>query len=99
QHYIGPKEYERLKTLGVGLEQSIYFGGFPLPQQYGGLPMEWVVVPILWLMHWFYSFTGNYGVAIILLTVIFKVLFFPLSVKRIKSMKSMKARSPQANPL
>ena len=99
QHYIGPKEYERLKTLGVGLEQSIYFGGFPLPQHYGGLPMEWVVVPILWLMHWFYGFIGNYGVAIILLTVIFKVLFFPLSVKSMKSMKAMQAIQPQVNAL
>jgi len=99
QHYIGPKEYERLKTLGVGLEQSIYFGGFPLPQHYGGLPMEWVVVPVLWLMHWFYAFTGNYGVAIILLTVIFKVLFFPLSVKSMKSMKAMQAIQPQVNAL
>ena len=99
QHYVGPKEYERLKTLGVGLEQSIYFGGFPLPQHYGGLPMEWIVVPILWLMHWFYSFIGNYGVAIILLTVIFKVIFFPLTVKSMKSMKAMQAIQPQVNAL
>jgi len=99
QHYVGPKEYERLKALGVGLEQSIYFGGFPLPQHYGGLPMEWVVVPVLWLMHWFYKFTGNYGIAIILLTVIFKVLFFPLTVKSMKSMKAMQAIQPQVNAL
>ena len=99
QHYVGPKEYERLKALNVGLEQSIYFGGFPLPQNYGGLPMEWVVVPILWLMHWFYKFSGNYGVAIILLTVIFKVLFFPLTVKSMKSMKAMQAIQPQVNAL
>ena len=39
----------------------------------------------------FYSFTGNYGIAIILLTVIFKVLFFPLTVKSMKSMKAMQA--------
>ena len=49
--YVGPKEYDRLKAFGVGLEKSIYFGGFPLPQSYGGLPMEWVTVPLLWLLH------------------------------------------------
>jgi YidC/Oxa1 family membrane protein insertase len=97
--YVGPKEYDRLKALGVGLEKSIYFGGFPLPQAYGGLPMEWVVVPVLWLMHWIYGVVGNYGVAIIVLTVIAKVLFFPLSVKSMKSMKAMQALQPQINAL
>lgn len=97
--YVGPKEYARLKALGVGLEKSVFFGGFPLPQAYGGLPMEWVVVPILWLMHLFYDFTRNYGVAIILLTVIAKVLFFPLSVKSMRSMKAMQAIQPQVNAL
>jgi len=97
--YIGPKEYDRLKALGVGLEKSIFFGGFPAPQAYGGLPMEWIAVPILWLMHWFYGFIGNYGVAIILLTVVFKALFFPLSVKSLKSMKAMQAIQPQVNAL
>ncbi|OGK87612.1 MAG: hypothetical protein A2X52_00335 [Candidatus Rokubacteria bacterium GWC2_70_16] len=97
--YAGPKEYDRLKALGVGLEKTIFFGGFPMPQSYGGLPMEWVAVPILWLMHWFYGFTGNYGVAIILLTVVFKALFFPLTVKSMKSMKGMQAIQPQVNAL
>ena len=55
--YVGPKEYDRLKAFGIGLEKAIYFGGFPLPQNYGGLPMEWVTVPLLWLMHLFYTFT------------------------------------------
>jgi YidC/Oxa1 family membrane protein insertase len=97
--YIGPKEYERLKAVGVGLEKSIYFGGFPLPQTYGGLPMEWLAVPILWLMHLFYRFTGNYGAAIILLTVITKVLFFPLTIKSMTSMKAMQALQPQINAI
>jgi YidC/Oxa1 family membrane protein insertase len=97
--YVGPKEYDRLKALGVGLEKSIYFGGFPLPQNYGGLPMEWVTVPLLWLLHAFYGWTGNYGVAIILLTVIMKAVFFPLTVKSMRSMKAMQAIQPQVNQL
>ncbi len=97
--YLGPKEYERLKSLGVGLEKSMYFGGFPLPQAYGGLPMEWLAVPILWVINHFRAYTGNYGVAIILLTIITKVLFFPLTIKSMASMKAMQALQPQVNAL
>ncbi|PYO58207.1 MAG: hypothetical protein DMD83_05245 [Candidatus Rokuibacteriota bacterium] len=97
--YIGPKEYDRLKAVGVGLEKSIYFGGFPLPQAYGGLPMEWHAVPIMWLMRLFYTYTGNYGAAIILLTVITKVLFFPLTIKSMTSMRAMQALQPQINTI
>ena len=97
--YVGPKEYDRLKSLGVGLEKAVYFGGFPLPQSYGGLPMEWIAVPILWLLRWFYGFTHNYGVAIILLTVITKVIFFPLTLKSMRSMKAMQALQPKINEL
>ena len=97
--YVGPKEYSRLKALGVGLEKSIYFGGFPLPQTYGGLPMEWIAVPILWLLGWFHHYTHNYGVAIILLTILTKVFFFPLTLKSMRSMKAMQALQPQINAL
>jgi YidC/Oxa1 family membrane protein insertase len=99
QSYLGPKEYDRLKAVGAGLENSIYFGGFPIPREYGGLPMEWLVVPVLWLMHRFYAFTHNYGIAIILLTVITKVIFFPLTIKSMTSMRAMQALQPQINAL
>ena len=97
--YIGPKEYERLKAIGFDLYKSIYFGGFPIPQAYGGLPMEWLAVPILLVLHYFYVYTGNYGVAIILLTVITKVLFFPLTIKSMSSMRAMQALQPQINAI
>ena len=45
--FVGPKEYDRLKA--VGLEGAINFGGFPVPRQWGGLPMDWLGVPILLL--------------------------------------------------
>jgi YidC/Oxa1 family membrane protein insertase len=95
--YIGPKEYEQLRALG--LEESIHFGGFPLPTECGGLPMRWVGVPILLLMKWMYAHLGNYGVAIILLTVLSKILFYPLTVKSMRSMKAMQALQPQINAL
>ncbi|HEY7435946.1 MAG TPA: membrane protein insertase YidC [Methylomirabilota bacterium] len=105
QSYVGPMEYERLKSLGVGLEKAIWFGGFPFPESKArdwGLPtfpMEYIVVPTLAIMRWFYHFVPNYGVAIILLTVITKVLLFPLTVKSMTSMKAMQALQPQINAL
>jgi len=97
QFYIGPKEYERLAA--YGLEGTLNFGGFPIPRKYGGIPMEWLGVPILKLMKWVYHYVGNYGVAIILLTVVSKVLFYPLTVKSMRSMKAMQALQPQVNAL
>jgi len=97
--YLGPKEHPRLKAVGVGLEKSIYFGGFPLPQSYGGLPMEWLAVPIMAVINIFHAYSGNYGVAIILLTIITKVLFFPLTLKSMTSMRAMQALQPQINAL
>jgi len=61
--------------------------------------MEWIAVPILWLLRWFYGYTLNYGVAIILLTVLTKVVFFPLTLKSMRSMKAMQALQPQINAL
>jgi len=95
--YAGPKEYGRLRA--VGLESTINFGGFPIPRAWGGLPMEWLGVPILLLMNWVYGYVGNYGIAIILLTVISKVLFYPLTVKSMRSMKAMQALQPRINAL
>ena len=95
--FLGPKEYDRLKALG--LEAAINFGGFPVPRSWGGLPMEWFGVPILLLMNWVYHHVGNYGIAIILLTVLSKILFYPLTVKSMRSMKAMQALQPQVNAL
>ncbi len=61
--------------------------------------MEWIAVPILAVMDCFYALHRNYGVAIILLTIITKVLFFPLTIKSMTSMKAMQALQPQINAL
>jgi YidC/Oxa1 family membrane protein insertase len=95
--FAGPKEYRLLE--GLKLEETLNFGGFPIPWYWGGLPMRWIGVPILWLMNWTYKHVGNYGIAIILLTVISKVLFYPLTVKSMRSMKAMQALAPQVNAL
>src|SRR5262245_4105396 len=95
--YAGPKEYDHLHR--VGLEETINFGGFPLPRECGGLPMKWFAVPILSLMNWLHAHVYNYGVAIILLTILSKVLFYPLTVWSMRSMNAMKELQPQINAL
>ena len=95
--YIGPKEVSRLEA--YGLEGSLNFGGFPAPRQWGGLPMEWIGLPILKFMNWVYKYVGNYGIAIILITILSKVLFYPLTLKSMRSMKAMQVLQPQINAL
>ncbi len=100
--YVGPKEWNRLVAQGVGLEQAQArnYGGFPFPRPYG-IPMQWFCVPLLWLMNFFASHVPgrNYGVAIILLTVLVKIAFYPLTQKSMRSMKQMQALQPQINAL
>ena len=96
--YVGPKELDRLEALG--LQGAINFGGFPIPRKWGGLPMEWLGMPILRLLNWVHDHVvANYGVAIIILTVISKILFFPLTIMGMRSMKAMQALTPQINAL
>jgi YidC/Oxa1 family membrane protein insertase len=96
--YVGPKEWDRLAAVGVGLEQA-------QARNYGEflwtLPMEWFCVPLLWLMNFFATrLPGqNYGVAIILLTFLVKIAFYPLAQKSMTSMKQMQALQPQLNAL
>jgi YidC/Oxa1 family membrane protein insertase len=61
--------------------------------------MAWIGIPILLLLKWMYQHIGNYGIAIIVLTVLSKVLFYPLTVKSMRSMKAMQALQPQINAL
>jgi YidC/Oxa1 family membrane protein insertase len=97
--YVGPKEWERLRALDVGLEaaQARNYGHF----MWVLFPMWWFCVPLLWLMNFFGTWLPgqNYGVAIILLTVLVKLAFYPLSLKSMRSMKQMQGLQPQLNAL
>ena len=86
--FIGPKELETLKAVGKGLERAIDFGYF-----------GFVSIPFLYLLHFFHSFTGSYGLDIILLTVLIKVLMAPLTHKSFVSMKAMQKLQPQMEKL
>jgi YidC/Oxa1 family membrane protein insertase len=82
--YAGPKEVMTLKAADDQLEKAVNFGWFDIIAQ-----------PLLVCLKFFYRFTHNYGVAIILLTVLIKLLFWPLTHKSYVSMRAMKKLQPK----
>ncbi len=82
--FYGPKKLTMLKEIGFNLDKSINFGWFDI-----------IAKPTLWLLNWFYAFCHNYGVAIILVTILFKAVFWPISQKGMKSMKNMQKLQPK----
>ncbi len=86
--YFGPKEYELLAASGHEYEATINYGFFhPLAK------------PLMVVLKFFYGFIGNYGFAIILLTICIKILFWPLTQKSYKSMKGMQKLQPEMKRL
>jgi YidC/Oxa1 family membrane protein insertase len=86
--FVGPKELDTLKSVGKGLERTIDFGYF-----------GFVSIPFLYVLHFFHGFTGSYGIDIILLTVLIKLLMAPLTHKSFVSMKQMQKLQPQMERL
>jgi YidC/Oxa1 family membrane protein insertase len=86
--FIGPKELDTLRSAGKGLERTIDFGYF-----------GFVSIPFLYVLHFFHGFTGSYGIDIILLTVLIKLLMAPLTHKSFVSMKQMQKLQPQMERL
>ena len=82
--YAGPQEQRRLKEVAPG---------FDLVVDYGWLTI--IAWPLFWLLEKYHSLAGNWGVAIILLTVTLKLVFFPLSAASYKSMAKMKLVTPR----
>ena len=92
QLYAGPKEYDTLKRLNVGLEDMIDFGWFVFGSW--GL-VKAVAKPIFYVLRFLHEFTHNYGITIILLTMLIKLMFVPLQYKSYKSMKQMQVIQPK----
>ena len=81
--YFGPKSLRILKSLNKGLDRLVHFGMFDI-----------LAKPCLWLMNEIHDFIPNYGVAIILLTLLIKIALWPLGNKSYKSMNEMKRIQP-----
>jgi YidC/Oxa1 family membrane protein insertase len=86
--FVGPKDIDILKAQGNSLEQSLDLGWFSV-----------IAKPLLYTLKFFYRYVGNYGIAIIIITVILKAIFFPLTHKSYKSMKDMQKIQPMMTAL
>lgn len=86
--YLGPKDEDRLKSLGVGAEKLTDFGFFTI-----------VAKPLLWFIRVTHKVTGNYGIDIIIISILIKIIFLPLTQISMKSMKEMQKVQPEMNRL
>lgn len=86
--FYGPKDLSVLQAVGSNLAAAIDFGFFKI-----------LAKPLHIVLNFFYSYVGNYGVAIILLTVILKLMFWPLTQKSYVSMKAMQTLQPEMKKL
>jgi YidC/Oxa1 family membrane protein insertase len=86
--YLGPKDEDRLKALGVGAEKLVDFGFFTV-----------VAKPLLWFIRLTNKVTGNYGIDIIIISILIKIIFLPLTQISFKSMKEMQKVQPEMNRL
>ncbi|MCK6404770.1 MAG: membrane protein insertase YidC [Rhodocyclaceae bacterium] len=86
--YSGPQEQATLKKLADGLELVVDYGWLTV-----------VAAPIFWVLQWIHALVGNWGWAIVLLTVLIKAIFFPLSAASYKSMAKMRQITPRLQQL
>lgn len=81
--FIGPKEIHTLKATGYDLAKALDFGFFDI-----------IAKPLLVSMNWIYKYTLSYGWTIIILTIIIKILLYPLTLKSFTSMKELQKIQP-----
>jgi YidC/Oxa1 family membrane protein insertase len=84
QLYLGPRDLKILKESGHQLDKAINFGWTDI-----------IAKPLLYVLNFFDKYLHNYGVSIILLTILVKILFWPLTHKSYKSMKEMQKLQPR----
>lgn len=83
-YFVGPKVSSILSETPNGISRALDYGFFSI-----------IAKPLVALLQFFYSYVGNYGVAIILMTILIKIVFWPLSQKSYKSMEQMKKLQPE----
>ncbi len=82
--YVGPKDQKRLDQIAEHLNLTVDYGF-----------LWWLAVPLFWILDWLHGFVANWGLAIVLLTVLVKLVLYPLSSASYKSMANMRRVAPQ----
>ena len=86
--YAGPKVQDRLKEISPGLELTVDYGF-----------LWFIAQPLFWVLSLIHSLVGNWGWSIILLTILIKLVFFPLSATSYRSMANMRRVAPKLQAL
>jgi YidC/Oxa1 family membrane protein insertase len=86
--YAGPKEQARLGKIDESLKLTVDYGW-----------LTFIAVPLYWILEWIHKAVGNWGWAIILLTVLIKGVFYPLSRASYRSMAQMRKMQPRMQAL
>ncbi len=86
--YAGPKDQLRLEQIAENLNLTVDYGF-----------LWWLAVPLFYLLDWLHGLVGNWGVAIILLTLLVKLALYPLSAASYRSMANMRRVAPQMKRL
>jgi YidC/Oxa1 family membrane protein insertase len=86
--YAGPQEQDTLKSLANGLDLVVDYGIFTV-----------IAAPLFWLLKWLHSLIGNWGWAIVAMTIIIKSAFYPLNHASARSMAKMKVVAPKMKAL
>ncbi len=86
----GPKDIDVLRAAGHNLYEIVDLGMFD---------RIYLVTAALWLLKTLNRFTGNYGLAIILVTILQKIAFYPLTTKSVRSMQAMQAIQPKVQAI
>jgi len=82
--YAGPQEQDHLAEIAEGLGLVVDYGWLTV-----------IAAPLFWVLSWLHTLTGNWGWSIILVTVLIKLVFFPLSAASYKSMAKMRVLGPR----
>ncbi len=88
QLFVGPKLVNRLQEISPGLELTVDYG-----------VLTFLSKPLYWLLSFYQSYVGNWGLAIILLTLTIKAVFFKLSETSYRSMAKMRKVGPRLKAL
>jgi YidC/Oxa1 family membrane protein insertase len=86
--YIGPQQTEKLEQISPGLDLVVDYGWLSL-----------LAKPLFWLLKSIHGLVGNWGWAIIILTILIKLVFYPLNAKAGRSMAQMKVLQPKMEKL
>jgi YidC/Oxa1 family membrane protein insertase len=86
--YAGPQDQERLAAIAPGLDLTVDYGWLTV-----------IATPLFWVLKTVHGWVGNWGIAIIILTVMIKLLFYPLSAASYRSMAKMRVLAPKMQRL